>query len=235
MSAVVVAREVERSFNSGTGMVEVLRGVDLYLEPGELVALYGPSGSGKTTLLNLIGALDYPSSGEIRVRGEEITRISEHNRAQLRRRHISFIFQNNTLIDTYTAAENIDLALRLVLPRLSYRQRQERTDVALQVVGLSNWAKHMPDQLSGGQKQRVAIARALAQRLDLVLADEPTNGLDTRSAQRVLTLFQSLARTQGTAFVIVSHDPQVIKFVDKAYDLNEGRLVLREHEKELIS
>ena len=228
---IIDAENVHRSFGSGETAVHVLRGVDLQVEAGDMIALYGPSGSGKTTLLNLIGALDRPTEGRISICGAEITTMLEKRRTLMRRRHIGFIFQNYTLINTYTAAENIDLGLRLLLPRIGHGERRQRTMSALQVMGLSNWADHVPDQLSGGQRQRIAIARALSLRPDFILADEPTSGLDTRTAQRVLALFQGIARSQGTAFLIVSHDPQVVNFVDRAYDLVAGQLVLREGDK----
>jgi ABC-type lipoprotein export system ATPase subunit len=216
---------VQRSFGSGERAVQVLKGVDLTVSAGELVALYGPSGSGKTTLLNLIGALDMPTEGDIYIGDQRITKMRESARAKLRRTRIGFIFQNYTLMPTYTALENIDLALRL--PKLGYFERNRRAKSALSVVGLSAWTDHLPEELSGGQRQRVAIARALALRPALILADEPTSGLDTRTSKRIMTLFQGIARKQGTAFLIVSHDPVVIDYVDQAYDLNDGRVEAR--------
>lgn len=222
----VSVRGVERSFGQGETTVHILRGLDLTVPVGQLVALYGPSGSGKTTLLNLIGALDYPNTGTIEVCGQDIVRMGERARARLRRRQIGFIFQSYTLLPTYTAAENIDLALRL--PGLGYFERRNRTKTALAAVGLSAWANHVPDELSGGQRQRVAIARALALRPAIVLADEPTSGLDTPTARRVLTLFRGIAEAQGTTFLIVSHDPMIVEYVDTAYDLQDGRLSPRQ-------
>jgi len=214
--------EVKRSFGAGERTVRVLRGVNLEVRAGTMVGLYGPSGSGKTTLLNLVGALDQPDTGEIHIDGAEITRLSENARARLRREHIGFIFQNYTLLPTYTALENIDLALRL--PKLGYFERRRRAKAALAAVGLSAWADHAPDELSGGQRQRVAIARALAARPALILADEPTSEVDSRASRRIMTLFQAFAREQGTTFLIVSHDPIVVEYVDVAYDLYEGQL-----------
>jgi putative ABC transport system ATP-binding protein len=217
---------VERAF----GETRVLRGVDLWVAAGELVALYGPSGSGKTTLLNLIGALDQPTAGEIEVCGQPITQMGERARARLRRRQLGFIFQSYTLLPTYTAAENIDLALRL--PRVGYFERRKRAKAALASVGLSAWADHVPDELSGGQRQRIAIARALALQPALILADEPTSGLDTRTTRRILSLFRAVAAERGTSFIIVSHDPLIAEFVDHAYDLHEGRLIRKQAQPE---
>ncbi len=225
---IVEATNLKRSFGGGNNAIHVLRGVDFTASEGEMVALYGPSGSGKTTLLNLIGALDHPTGGELSVCGEDLARISEGARARLRRHRMGFIFQNYTLLSTYTAAENIDLALRL--PGLGYFERRKRVEITLRAVGLSAWATHMPDQLSGGQQQRIAIARALALRPELILADEPTSGMDTRTSRRILSLFQGIAHTQDTCFVIVSHDPVVMDYVDTAYDLHDGRLLLRSRE-----
>lgn len=218
----VSCHDVKRAFGTGNRRASVLRGIDLEVEAGTLTALYGPSGSGKTTLLNLIGALDYPTEGTIEVMGQEITKLRDGRRATLRRKHLGFIFQNYTLLPTYTAAENIDLALRL--PGLQIFERRRRVKSSLEAVGLTAWSDHLPGQLSGGQRQRVAIARALALRPAIILADEPTSGLDTRTSRRILSLFQGVARAQGTAFLIVSHDPIVVNFVDHAYDLHDGRL-----------
>ena len=220
-SAIIVCEGVERSF----GSANVLRGVDLRVAVGTLAALYGPSGSGKTTLLNLIGALDTPTAGKITLSGVEISTMREGRRAKLRRQKLGFIFQNYTLMPTYTALENLDLALRLA--GVGFFERRRRAKNALEMVGLSAWASHVPDELSGGQRQRVAIARALCVQPAIVLADEPTSGLDTRTSKRMLGLFRHIAHEQGTTFVIVSHDPLVAAHVDAAYDLNDGKLELR--------
>jgi putative ABC transport system ATP-binding protein len=217
----VNVRGVERSY----GSLDVLRGVDLEVRVGEMVGLYGPSGSGKTTLLNLIGALDRPDSGFIEVLGQDIVPMSDRRRIQKRRQQIGFIFQSTTLLPTYSALENIDLALRLI--RLGYFERRRRAKAALAAMGLSAWADHMPEELSGGQRQRVAIARALAMQPRLVLADEPTSGIDSATSKRVLSLFRGVAAAENTTFVIVSHDPMVLKFVDTVYDLQDGKVIER--------
>ena len=227
----IYTQNVERSFGQGSTTIDVLRGVDLEVRTGELIALYGPSGSGKTTLLNLVGALDYPNAGSIVVNGQDITRMSERQRARLRRRHIGFIFQTYTLLPTYTALENIDLALRL--PGLGYFERRRRAKSSLAAVGLSAWANHIPDELSGGQRQRISIARALALQPDVILADEPTSGLDTTTARRVMALFRGIAEAQKTTFIIVSHDPMIAEIVDTTYDLHDGKLKLRVKNQEV--
>lgn len=217
----VQVENVERNF----GPVKVLQGLDLAVRRGELVALYGPSGSGKTTLLNLIGALDRPTGGYVQVLGRDILKMSDGRRAKLRRKQIGFIFQSATLLPTYTALENIDLGLRL--QGLGLFERRRRAKSALHAVGLSAWSDHIPEELSGGQRQRVAVARALALHTPIVLADEPTSGLDTASARRILALFRGVAESQGTTFLIVSHDPMIVEFVDHAYDLHDGKLMPR--------
>jgi putative ABC transport system ATP-binding protein len=216
---------VRRTYHAGETETQVLRGLNLEIEKGSLVALYGPSGSGKTTLLNLIGLLDTPTAGTIEVLGQDIVRMNEDTRAKLRRQKIGFIFQSYALLPTHTALENIDLTLRL--PRLPYQERQRRAQAALDAVGLSAWANHVPDELSGGQRQRIAIARAIALQPQLMLADEPTSGLDTRMARGVMMLFQEIARLHGTTFVIVSHDPMIAEYLDTTYDLSDGRLMPR--------
>ncbi|MEL6306505.1 MAG: ABC transporter ATP-binding protein [Chloroflexota bacterium] len=213
---------VHRSFGTGKTRLDVLRGVDLQVQAGELVALFGPSGSGKTTLLNLIGGLDTPTQGNIYIQGTNIVGMRASKRERLRRTVFGFIFQTYTLLPAYTASENIDLILRL--PNLHIFERRKRVKNALEAVGLTAWADHLPGQLSGGQRQRVAIARALALRPAIVLADEPTSGLDTRTARRVLSLLRGIAQAQGTAFLIVSHDPAVQHYVDRAFDLHDGKL-----------
>lgn len=212
----VIVSGVTKSY----GAAQVLRGVDLAIAAGELIALFGASGSGKTTLLNVIGALDTPTAGSVVIDGTEITRLGERRRIQFRRRQVGFIFQNDTLLPTYTAAENVDLLLRL--RGFGFRERRRRTRHALEAVGLSAWADHLPAELSGGQRQRVAIARALAAPPPLILADEPTSGLDSQTARRVLALFRSLAQSNGTTFLIVSHDPILAERVDTTYDLRDG-------------
>jgi putative ABC transport system ATP-binding protein len=214
-------RGIEQSF----GSLHVLRGIDMDVHVGELVALYGPSGSGKTTLLNLIGALTRPDTGSIEVMGQDILRMSERQRGKLRRKQIGFMFQSATLLPTYSAVENIDLALRL--PGLRFFERRRRAKAALAAVGLSAWAEHMPEELSGGQQQRITIARALALQSRMVLADEPTNGIDTATTQRILSLFRGMAAAEDTTFMIVSHDPMVVDYVDTVYDLSDGKVTRR--------
>lgn len=216
-------RNIQRNF----GSLQVLKGIDLDVHVGEIVALYGPSGSGKTTLLNVIGALDQPQGGSAEVLGQDILAMNDDQRARLRRNQIGFIFQSATLLPTYTALENLDLALRL--PGLGYRQRKQRAEAALQAVGLTAWADHLPEELSGGQRQRVAIARALALRARLVLADEPTSGLDTATTARILALLRAIAAAEDTTFLLVTHDQMLAEYADTVYDLMDGKITTRAH------
>ncbi|GAB1421072.1 ABC transporter ATP-binding protein [Anaerolineales bacterium] len=217
--------QIERSFSSGSQRLHVLRGLDIEVFAGEMLALYGPSGSGKTTLLNILGTLDKPDAGRVELLKRDITHLRNRELAGIRRKQIGFIFQSYALMNTYTAFENVDLVLRL--PGFHYFERRKRSQSALEMVGLSAWSGHYPHQLSGGQRQRVAIARALALRPAIILADEPTSGLDSRTSRQVLSLFREIADVQGTSFVIVSHDPVVADFVDRSFDLEEGVLVPR--------
>lgn len=221
----IIGENIVRSFGNGGQKLEVLRGLDVTVTAGQMVALYGPSGSGKTTLLNILGALDKPNDGKVELLDTDIIKMNEGRRAKFRRKNIGFIFQAYSLVPTYTALENIDLGLRL--PGYHLFERRKRGKTALEAVGLNAWADHLPHELSGGQRQRVAIARALALRPAIILADEPTSGLDTRTARRVLGLFRGIAEAQGTAFLIVSHDQLIAEFVDTTYDLHEGQLQLR--------
>ncbi len=220
--SVVKMTDIQQSFGSH----HVLNGINLEVEAGHIIALFGPSGSGKTTLLNLIGTLLKPTSGQIEVLGHNILKMSDRRKTKLRRQQLGFIFQSTTLLPTYSAAENIDVALRL--RGLGYFERRKRIRSVLSQVGLTDWAGHVPAELSGGQQQRIAIARVLAAKPALILADEPTNGLDTRTTRQIMTLFQEIAHEQDTTFLMVSHDPMITHFVDYAYDLENGLIQERE-------
>lgn len=214
-----------RNLHKAYGDYQILRGVDVDINAGELVALYGPSGSGKTTLLNMISTLDNPTAGNIEVNGARVTQFNERERVKFRQSMVSFIFQSDTLLPTYTAIENIDLILRL--RKVGYKERQQRAKSALASVGLSAWSSHIPSELSGGQRQRVAIARALSAQSPIILADEPTSGLDTQTTRRIVRLFRDHAERYGTTFLIVSHDPLLAEYIDTTYDLRDGKLIRR--------
>jgi len=220
---IIRTESLTRTYRVKAQQVHALQGVDLTVEPGRLVALRGRSGSGKTTLLNCIGGLDRPTSGQVLLEGRDVSRMSEQERVQLRRRQIGFVFQSFALLPTYSAAENVDLMLRLA--GLSRRERDRRVKHVLSLVGLLKWADHRPFELSGGQQQRVAIARALATRPALILADEPTGELDSATGQQIWRLFRRIVDHEGATVLIATHDLTVDTFTDQVHHLQDGRIV----------
>lgn len=209
-----------RIFKIGEVETQALRGVDLTIENGEFTALVGPSGSGKTTLLQLIGCLDQPTSGQVFINGQDVTRLNRNQRADLRKGTIGFIFQFFALIPTLTAYENVEMPL--LLNGSKPAERRARVMEMLEAVGLTDRAHHRPDQLSGGQQQRVAVARALSIRPSLVLADEPTANLDTENGEQVMEIMKKLNEETGTTFVFATHDPRVIKYARRVVTLHDG-------------
>ena len=205
-------------------VTRVLHGIDLRVERGEFVALIGPSGSGKSTLLNLIGLLDHPSAGQVWVHGVRTDQLDDQALTRLRARSLGFVFQFHHLIGALSAVENVLMALAADQPRMT-REMRSRSVAALAEVGLADRADEDPRRLSGGQQQRVAIARALVRRPPLVLADEPTGNLDTRSAEDVFTLMRKFNRDTGIAFIIVTHDPRIAARCDRTIELVDGRVV----------
>jgi len=202
-------------------MLTILEGVDLRIEAGQSVAIVGPSGSGKSTLLGLIAGLDRPTSGEVWIDGEEISRLSEDRLALLRRHKVGFVFQSFQLLANMTAQENVRLPLEL----LGQRRPGRRADELLASVGLSERGHHYPSQLSGGEQQRVAIARAFAARPPILLADEPTGNLDSAAGGRVLDLLEELRQGGGSTLVLVTHDPAVATRAQRQIHLRDGRVV----------
>ena len=221
--AVVHLRGVHRTFGQGRSAVHALRGVDLDVFPGELVALVGRSGSGKTTLLNLVGGLDRPDEGSVIVDGVDVAALSEDGQDQLRREQVSFVFQTFGLIPVLTAAENVGLPLRLRDAPVVDRER--RVELLLELVGLSAHALQRPDELSGGQQQRVAIARALAASPRLLVADEPTGQLDSETGLSVMALIRGVVEAEGMTALVATHDPVMIALANRAVHLVDGQLV----------
>jgi putative ABC transport system ATP-binding protein len=212
-----------RVFKVGKVETQALRGVSLSIENGEFTALVGPSGSGKTTLLQLIGCLDQPTSGQVYINGQEVSRLNRNQRADVRRGTIGYIFQFFALIPTLTAYENVEMPL--LLTGQSAAQRRDRVNDLLKAVDLADRAHHRPDQLSGGQQQRVAIARALATKPMLILADEPTANLDTPNGAQVMEIMTRLNQETGVTFVFATHDPRVIKYARRVITLRDGLVV----------
>jgi putative ABC transport system ATP-binding protein len=224
---VIQLQDVTRIYRIGEVETLALRGVTLGVEDGEFSAIVGPSGSGKTTMLQLMGCLDRPTSGNVFIDGKDVTRLSPNKRADLRKGTIGFVFQFFALIPGLTAYENVELPLLLTGEKAS--DRRARVQELLEAVGLSDRARHRPDQMSGGEQQRVAIARALATHPVLILADEPTANLDTDNGRQVMEIMQRLNEETGTTFIFATHDPRVIPFARRTVELRDGRLADNSH------
>jgi putative ABC transport system ATP-binding protein len=220
--AMVVTRALGRDYVTGASVVHALRDVDLEVARGELLAVRGRSGSGKTTLLSLIGGLDRPTRGDVVIDGRSLAGMDGEALVDLRRRTVGFIFQAFGLLSILTAAENVEVPLRLV--RTDPRERDDRVAVLLELVGLGGRARHRPHELSGGEQQRVAIARALANRPDVLLADEPTGQLDSATGRSIMSLLRSVVRSEGVTAIIATHDPLIVDMADRVVELRDGRL-----------
>jgi putative ABC transport system ATP-binding protein len=219
---VLEANEVTKVFDEGKQKVSVLRGVSLALEPGEVVALEGPSGSGKTTFLSILGCILTPTSGEVVVEGRKVDAKKPGKLPEIRKRSIGFVFQQFNLFPALTALENVEYALNIKGVK-SPLARQKAAEI-LERVGLGERMRFLPRDLSGGQKQRVAIARALAAEPAILLADEPTANLDSQVGAQILDLFQTLARADGRALLIVTHDPKVRDVADRVVRIRDGKI-----------
>ena len=220
---VLAARGVTKTFREGRVEVEVLRGIDFALRPGEIVALEGPSGSGKTTLLSILGCILTATAGEVAVAGETVDPSHPQRLAEIRKRSIGFVFQQYNLFPALSARDNVAYAARI--KGAGRREARAEADRLLETVGLTDRASFLPRDLSGGQKQRVAIARALACDPPILLTDEPTANLDTVVGRQILELFRDLVRAENRALLIVTHDPAVRPFVDRLVRIRDGRIV----------
>ncbi|WP_448544120.1 ABC transporter ATP-binding protein [Roseiflexus sp.] len=216
---------VTRAYTVNNEQVLALRGISLTVEEGAFVALMGRSGSGKTTLLNMIGGLDQPTSGEVALYGQVLNGMNQEQLTLLRREKIGFIFQSFALLPILSAWENVEMPLRIAGVR-SRRERRQRAEAALALVGLERWATHRPAEMSGGQQQRVAIARALVSRPRLLLADEPTGELDSTTGRNLLTLLRTIVRTEGVTLIMATHDRTIFDFADIVYQLRDGQIVV---------
>ncbi len=217
----IAAEGVEMEFRSQKRCFQILKGIDLAIPKGNIQLLMGPSGSGKTTLLSILAGLMTPTRGKVSLLGENITSMSRRKLAQFRQQNIGFIFQNFNLFPALTASENVEVALNIQGIR---RNAQHQAHLLLEQVGLENQAAQKPSDLSGGQKQRVAIARALAGSPQLIMADEPTAALDSKSGHSVITLLRSLAKEQGCTVLMVTHDPRIVDVADSVTYLEDGAL-----------
>ncbi|HEX3150373.1 MAG TPA: ABC transporter ATP-binding protein [Gemmataceae bacterium] len=223
--ALIELRKVGRTYDLGEVKVHALRRVTLDITAGEFVALIGPSGSGKSTLMNTLGCLDRPTSGTYTLDGSNVGRMSVDGLARLRNRSIGFVFQNFNLLSRTTAQENVEVPM-LYDPETTRRQRHRRAKELLERVGLGDRLDHRPNQLSGGQQQRVAIARALVNRPSILLCDEPTGNLDTRTSREIMAFFRELNRTERLTVILVTHDLEVARQADRAVVLVDGEVVV---------
>lgn len=219
MSSVIKIRNITRDFFLGQEIVKVLRGIDLEIEKGEYVALMGPSGSGKSTLMNLLGCLDTPTSGEYILNGKDVSKMSDDELAEIRNKEIGFVFQTFNLLPRTTALENV--ALPMIYAGASKSERKERAEKVLSDVGLADRMDHKPNQLSGGQRQRVAVGRALVNKPSIILADEPTGNLDSKTSVEIMNLFDEI-HAAGNTVILVTHEEEIALHAHRIIRLRDG-------------
>lgn len=220
---VIITQDLWRSYRAGTQQeVHALRGVNFSVEAGSYLALKGRSGSGKTTLLNCIGGLDRPTSGAVRVFGIDLKELGDKDLTRFYRRNVGFIFQSFGLSPIYSALENVEIVMQIA--GKGRKERRQRAEYCLGLVGLTKWLNHRVNELSGGQQQRIAIARALANQPQLILADEPTGKLDTDTAREIFTLFREIVEHENVTVLMAAHDPLVDDYVDSVLQLQDGKI-----------
>ena len=218
--ALIEITAVTKDYPLGKTTIHALRGVDLKIDRGEFTAVAGPSGCGKTTLLNIVGCIDHPTEGTVRVDGQEVQDLNDSQEAGLRLHKIGFVFQNFNLIPVLTVSENV--AFPAVLAGTAPGERRDYVDYLLEAVGIAEYARHRPDELSGGQRQRVAVARALVNRPTLVIADEPTANLDSETGERILDLMRTLNSRDSVTFLFSTHNPEILRYAGRTIRLRDG-------------
>ena len=231
MSLVIKIRNITRDFALGSEIVKVLKGIDLDIERGEYVALMGPSGSGKSTLMNLLGCLDTPTSGSYELNGSDVSNMTDDELAEIRNKEIGFVFQTFNLLPRTTALENV--ALPMIYAGASKSDRTERAKQVLTDVGLADRMDHKPNQLSGGQRQRVAVGRALVNKPSIILADEPTGNLDSKTSEEIMKLFGDIHKA-GNTVILVTHEEEIAEHADRIIRLRDG-IVESDTKKSVIS
>ena len=232
MDYVIETIDVTKTYMSGGRPLEVLKGINLKVEPGEFMAIMGPSGSGKSTLLNMIGALDRPTSGKVYLNGTDLSQLNDNQIADVRNTEIGFIFQFFNLIPRMDAQSNVELPM--AIKGVSRTQRNKRAMDLLNLVGLGDRSHHKPSQLSGGEQQRVAIARALANEPNLILADELTGNLDSKTGAEIMLLLKQLNKEEGKTFILITHDPMVAQNTDRLVSFKDGVIEGEKSIKEMI-
>ena len=225
--AIIKIENVWKIYQMGDVKVEALRGLNLEIKQGEFVSVMGPSGSGKSTCVNMIGCLDIPTKGRIFLEGQDISHLHESDLAQIRGKIIGFIFQAFNLIPTLTALENV--MLPMIFQNVPFEEREKRAKDLLGKVGLAERMHHRPSELSGGEQQRVAIARSLANNPDVILADEPTGNLDTKTSKAIVEFLTKLHEEEKRTIVMVTHDPNIAKFADRIETLCDGQIIKKKH------
>lgn len=217
---VVEAKDITKIYQMGEIEVHALRGLSINIAPGEILSIMGPSGSGKSTLMNILGCLDRPTSGEYSLNGESVATLSDDQLAEIRNRGVGFVFQSFNLLPRATALANVELPMRYAA--MNGRNRKDVAKQALKAVGLEDRIHHRPNELSGGEMQRVAIARALVNNPAIIMADEPTGNLDTKSGDEIMTLLKNLNKERGTTLIIITHDPEVAEQTNRIVSLRDG-------------
>ncbi|MCD6590158.1 ABC transporter ATP-binding protein [Candidatus Woesearchaeota archaeon] len=222
MQPIIKLKDVWKIYDLGKVKVEAVRGITLDVHKKDFIAIMGPSGSGKSTLMNLIGCLDVPTRGKILLKGKDITKLSESSLANIRGRVIGFIFQSYNLLASLTAIENVEIPM--IFQGVPRHERKRRAEKLLEQVGLSHRKYHFPKELSGGEQQRIAIARALANNPEVLIADEPTGNLDTKSGREVMKVLKKLNEDRGMTILLVTHDPSIARFASKVELISDGKI-----------